>query len=223
MQEAIGQLLPLGIVVGLSPIPIIAVVLMLSTPRAHSNGPAFLLGWIVGLVLVGTLVLLLAGGADASDDGGPATWVSVVKIVLGGLVLLLGVKAWRGRPRGEAQAELPGWMQAIDTYRAPKALAIGVLLSGLNPKNLVLTAAAAAGIAQTGIDGGEQAIALAVFVLLGTLGVGVPVALYLAMGERSRELLSRVRSWMAANNAVITAVLMLVIGAKIVGDGISGL
>ena len=44
MGEAIGQSLPLAIGVALSPVPIIAVVLMLTTPRARANGPAFLLG-----------------------------------------------------------------------------------------------------------------------------------------------------------------------------------
>jgi threonine/homoserine/homoserine lactone efflux protein len=114
-------------------------------------------------------------------------------------------------------------MQAVDTFGAPKALGVGALMSAVNPKNLLLTVAAAAAIAQTGIDPGEQAIAFAVFALLGTLGVGLPLAIYLAMGERSRELLTSVRSWMAAHNAVITAVLLLVIGAKLLGDGISGL
>ena len=55
MKEAIGQVLSLGVGVAVSPIPIIAVVLMLATPRARSNGPAFVLGWIVGLAVVGAI------------------------------------------------------------------------------------------------------------------------------------------------------------------------
>ena len=61
------------------------------------------------------------------------------------------------------------------------------------------------------------------FIVIGTLGVGVPVRLYFVLGERSRKLLDGLKSWMAANNAVIMAVLILVIGAKLLGDGISGL
>src|SRR3954466_2099988 len=190
MKEAIGQVLSLGVGVAVSPIPIIAVVLMLATPRARSNGPAFVLGWIIGLAIVGTIVLLVSSGADASSDGEPATWVSVLKLVLGLALLLVGVHGWRGRPRpGGPDAALPAWMQTIDAFGAPKALAMGVLLSGVNPKNLLLTVAAAAAIAQTGIDAAEQAIALAVFVVIGTLGVGAPVVLYFTLGERSRRLL----------------------------------
>jgi threonine/homoserine/homoserine lactone efflux protein len=223
MGQAIGQLLPLGLAVGLSPIPIVAVVLMLSTPRARGNGLAFLIGWIAGLAAAGAIVLVVSGSIDATDEEGPATWVSWLKIGLGVLLLLVGVKQWRGRPRGDRPAELPKWMRAIDAFKAPKALALGVALSALNPKNLLLTIAAAAAIAASDVAAGDEVIALAVFLVLGTLGVGAPVVMYFALGERSRRLLDELKTWMAANNAVIMAVLVLLIGAKLVGDGVSGL
>jgi threonine/homoserine/homoserine lactone efflux protein len=223
MNEAIGEFLPLAIGVAISPGPIIAVVLLLATPHARTAGPAFLLGCLAGLAIAGTIILLLAGTVDASDSGEPATWVSLVKIALGALLAFVGVRTWRGRPRGDQVAEMPSWMSKIDSLRAPKAFGLGLLLSGVNPKNLLLTVAAAAAIAQTGISSGEQAAALAVFVALGMLGVATPVAIFFALGDRSRTLLDGMRSWMAANNAVIMAVLVLVIGAKLVGDGIAGL
>jgi threonine/homoserine/homoserine lactone efflux protein len=223
MGEAIGHVLSLGVGVALSPVPIIAVVLMLGTPRARGNGPAFVLGWITGLAVAGTVILLVSGGADASDEGDPATWVGVLKLLLGALLLLVALRTWRGRPRAGDEAQLPKWMQAIDTFRAPKAAAMGALLSGVNPKNLLLTVGAAAAIAQTGIDAGEQAVALAVFILVGTLGPGVPVAIYFALGERAKRLLDELKGWMGAHNAAIMAVLCLVIGAKLIGDGVSAL
>jgi threonine/homoserine/homoserine lactone efflux protein len=223
MGEAIGQVLAFGVVVGLSPIPIVAVVLILATPRAGANGVAFLLGWLAGLAVVGTIVLLLSSGASASEDGQPATWVSWLKLGLGVILLLLGAKQFRGRPRGDQPGELPKWMRTIDAFAPPRALEFGVLLSAVNPKNLLMTVAAGAAIAQTGVSAGQQAIALAVFIVVGTLGVGAPLVLYLALGERSRKLLDEVKGWMAANNAVIMAVLLLVIGAKLIGDGVSGL
>lgn len=223
MAEAIGQVLSLGVGVALSPVPIIAVVLMLGTPRARVNGPAFLLGWIVGLAVVGAIVLVVAGGAGASEDAEPATWVDWVEIVLGVLLALVAIRQWRGRPRAGEEAGMPKWMRTIDTFTPGRSLAIAAALSGINPKNLLLTVGAAAAIAQTGIDTGEQAIALAVFVLVGTLGPGVPVAIYFALGERARRLLDDLKAWMGAHNAAIMAILCLVIGVKLIGDGISGL
>jgi hypothetical protein len=96
-------------------------------------------------------------------------------------------------------------------------------LSGANPKNLVLAVGGAASIAQTGIPGGQQAVAYLVFALIGTLGVGIPVVIYFVMGERSERLLAGLKDWMSAHNAVIMAVLCLIIGVKLIGDGISGL
>jgi threonine/homoserine/homoserine lactone efflux protein len=223
MRDAIGQVLPFAVVVALSPIPIIGVVLMLSTPRGHSNGPAFILGWIVGLSVVGAIVLLVASGAGASESGQPATWVGVLKLVLGVLLLLLAARQWRGRPRGDADAALPGWMRTVDHFTAGRAVAMGFALSAINPKNLVLTIGAAAAIAQSGIGTGDQAIALAVFVLVGTLGPGIPVAIYFLMGERAARMLDELKEWMGHHNAAIMAVLLLVIGVKLIGDGISAL
>jgi threonine/homoserine/homoserine lactone efflux protein len=184
------------------------------------NGPAFLLGWIGGLTVLGALVLVAAGGADASAEGEPATWVSVVKLALGAVLLVLAVRQWRDR---DVAKETPKWMRSLDALSPVKAAGTAVLLSSVNPKNLVLTIGAAAAIAQTGIEPAEQAIAYAVFVVIGSLGVLIPLGLSLFLGERSEPLLDRLRSWMAANNTVIMAVLLLVIGAKLVGDGIGGL
>lgn len=220
MAEAIGHVLSLGVGVALSPVPIIAVVLMLGTPRARANGPAFVLGWVAGLAVAGTVILLVSSGADASDEGDPATWVGVLEIALGLLLLLVAARTWQVRPRGGREGALPKWMQTIDTFTASKALGFGALLSGVNPKNLLLTVGAAAAIAQTGVPAGEQAVALAVFIVVGTLGPGIPVAIYFAMGERAERPLDNLKAWMGAHNAAIMAVLCLVIAAKLIGDGI---
>lgn len=117
-----GRSSPLGVGVALSPIPIIAVVLMLATPRGRLNGPAFVLGWVVGLVVVGTVVLLVSAGLGASDaEQGPASWVEVVKLLLGlGLIVLAGLQ-WRGRPHGDDAPALPGWMTPERTTASPRA------------------------------------------------------------------------------------------------------
>ena len=92
----------------------------------------------------------------------------------------------------------------------------------MNPKNTLLAISAGATIAATGIPGGQQAIAYGVFELIATIGIGVPVVIYFAMGERAAAMLDGLKVWMAHNNAVIMSVLCLVIGVKLVGQGIAG-
>ena len=75
MGNAIGQMLPFAIGVAISPMPIVAIVLMLLTPKGKTNGPAFLLGWLVGIVVVGAIALLVVNPGRTSDSGKP-TWVS---------------------------------------------------------------------------------------------------------------------------------------------------
>ena len=223
MGKAIGSSLPLAVGVALSPVPIIAVVLMLTSRRARSNGPAFVIGWLIGLAVVGAIVLSVAGPAGASKSGSPATWVSWVKIVLGAALLLVAVRQFRGRPKDGDEAALPKWMASIDTMKPLTVLGLAALLGGVNPKNLLLAVSAGASIAQTGISGGEQAIAYAVFALIGTIGVGTPVVIYFALGERSAKMLAALKDWMGRHNAVIMSVLCLIIGVKLIGDAIGGL
>src|SRR4051812_38797226 len=223
MGEAIGTSLPLAVGVALSPIPIIAVVLMLTTPRARINGPAFVLGWLLGLAVVGTVVLFLVGSAGATDSGQPATWVSWVKLGLGVLLLLVALQQFRARPRGGRGPAMPKWMATIDKATPPAAVGLAAVLSGANPKNLLLAVSAAAAIAATGIPGGQQALAYLIFALIGTLGVGVPVGIYLAMGAHSEKVLTELKNWMTAHKAVIMSVLCLIIGTKLIGDALGAL
>jgi threonine/homoserine/homoserine lactone efflux protein len=220
MGDAIGQVVVLGIGVAISPVPIIAVILLLVAPRARTTGPTFVLGWLVGLSLVGAIVFLFAPDATAGT-GEPARWTGWLKLLLGLGLIVLAVKDWRGRPPDSADAAMPRWMDAIDAFGAVKAGGAGVFLSALNPKNLLMSVAAAAAIAATAIPRGHEALAYGLFVVLATIGVAAPVVIYFALGSHADSLLERLREWMARNNAVIMAVLLLLIGAKLIGDSIS--
>jgi threonine/homoserine/homoserine lactone efflux protein len=223
MGQAIGDTLPFAVGVAVSPVPIIAIVLMLGTPRARTNGVAFAGGWVAGLAIVGTIALVIASGRATTAAGEPATWTSIVKLLFGVLFLLIAAKQWRGRPRAGHEGALPSWMQAIDTFTGVRSFGGGLVLSGLNPKNLALTVAAATAIAQAGISNGEEAGALAVFVVIGSLTILAPLVVYVALGDKAVGILAGLKSWLAANNAVIMTVLLLVLGAKLIGDAISGL
>jgi threonine/homoserine/homoserine lactone efflux protein len=224
LGEAIGSLLPAAVAVAISPIPIIAVIIMLGTPRAKVNGPAFGLGWIVGLSAVVTIVLLVTHGVGANDpDSGASTGGSTFQVVLGVVLLALAAKQWRKRPKPGDDAEMPKWMADVDHFAPPMAAGMGVLLSAVNPKNLILAMSAGAAIGQAGLSGGEDVIAIAVFVAIGSVTVVGAVLIYLIGGSRSESALASMKDFMATHNAVIMTVLFLVLGAKILGQGIAGL
>ncbi|MFC8922938.1 GAP family protein [Cellulosimicrobium sp. NPDC057127] len=223
MGAAIGQSLPVAVGVLVSPLPIVAVVLMLVSGRARANATAFVVVWFVA---VGALVLAVAllTGAAAPDDAGPPTWVGVVKLVLGVLLLLLALRKWQGRPREGAEPATPRWMAAIDAFTPARAAGLALLLGAVNPKNLLLAVSggAAIGSAAPG-DTTAAVVAALVFALVASLGVAAPVVVYLTTGPRAESLLAGLRTWMVRNDAVIMTVLLLVLGAKMIGDGLTAL
>jgi threonine/homoserine/homoserine lactone efflux protein len=214
--------LPLAVAVAIFPVPIIGAVLMIGSDRGTTKGLAFVVAWCVGLAAVGAVALVLTGVADGSDEGEPATWVSVLLLCLGLLVLGLAVKQSRSLPSAGDETPVPGWMRTVGDFTTAKAAGAGFALTALNPKNVLLTVAAAAEIAEVGLPVGQQAVVLLGFVLVASAGVLTPLLLSLSLGDRSRGLLDSLRGWMARNNAVIMTVLLLLIGAKLIGDAVSG-
>jgi Sap, sulfolipid-1-addressing protein len=221
MGAAIGDILGLAAGVAVSPLPIVAMILVLATPRGRINGILFGAGWLAGLAVLGAVVLALAGPADASEGGEPAAWTGWLKLLLGVLALGLAARQWRGRPAPGLEPEMPGWMASIDRLKPGGALGLGALLSSVNPKNGGLTIAAAATIAGAGLAGGEQAVVLAVFVLIGSIGVLAPLMVYLVAGEGAARTLESWKTWATTHNAAVMAVLFLIFGFKLVGDGVA--
>ncbi|MFI6426301.1 GAP family protein [Promicromonospora sp. NPDC050880] len=221
MGAAIGQSLPVAVGVLISPLPIVAVVLMLVSGRARANALAFVVGWFVAVLALVAVVALVAGNATP-DDGGPATWTGWLKIVLGVLLVALGVRQWRGRPRGDAEPPAPAWMAAIERFTPARSAGLAVLLGAVNPKNLLLVVSGGAAIAAAAPgDTSATVVAALVFAVVASVGVVTPVVIYVALGSRAGPVLDELRSWMVRNNAAIMAVLLLVLGAKMLGDGIS--
>src|SRR4051794_11630543 len=194
MGQAIGDLLPSAVGVALSPVPIIAVILMLATPRARTNGPAFALGWVVGLVAVSVIVVLVASGSD-DPDSGSSTAVDWIELLFGLAFLVMAFAQWRKRPRPGQQPEMPKWMAAVDTLKPGASFGLGAALSGANPKNLALTLAAAASIAQAGLSGGGTAAAIAVFVIIGSITVAGPVIFFMLASDRATRPLASIKDF----------------------------
>ncbi len=223
LGSVIGDILPQAVAVAISPVPIIAVILMLFSARARSNGIAFVVGWVGALTVVGSVVLLAAQAGRISDGGAPTDASYIVKALLGLLFLAMAAKQWRSRPQPGADPVMPKWMSTIDSFSAGKSFGIATLLAGVNPKNLGLTLAAALTIAQSGLSGSQPWVALAVFVLIGSITVLIPVVYYIAAGDSATQTLDSWKAWLVVNNATVMAVLLLVFGAKLLGDGIGGL
>ena len=220
MGQALGDVLGFAAAVAVSPLPIIAMILVLATPRGRLNGLLFAAGWVLGLSALGGVVLAIVGPEGSSADSQPATWVGGLKIALGVLLVLFGARQWRRRPADASGAQLPKWMATIDRLTPLKVFGLAVALAALNVKNAPLTIAAGASIASAGLPVGQQIASLAIFVLIGSLGLLAPLGVFLVGGDRAKTTLGGWKDWAARHNVAVMAVLFFVLGLKLIGDGI---
>ncbi|WP_242907004.1 GAP family protein [Actinomadura terrae] len=217
MGEVIRAVLPLTLGVLVSPIPIIAIVALLLTPRARDAALGFLAGWTAGIVAATTVLLVIANVIGMnSDTGEPKTSVSVIVLLLGILVLTIAVRQWTGRHEDTHRNRLEG----VTPVRAVQQ---GLLLSILNPTNLLMFVAAAIAVSQGLLSVGGEVVAVAVFSLVAACGVAVPVVVYLVDAARWRPRLDALGAWLEPNRATVVSVLLLVIGVVLLAKGIGGL
>jgi threonine/homoserine/homoserine lactone efflux protein len=218
--DIFGSALPLAVGIALSPFPIIAIVLLLMSPRGAASGGTFLIARVLGLSLVLGIVVIASDAIYAltSNLGLPA----VVKLVIGLAVLVLGVTKWR--PRGEGnEPALPKWMAAIDKFTPRQSFGLGFVLSVANPKELAFLLAAGVSIGGSGLSPRRELLIGGLFVAIGCISVLIPVIATLVAPKRMRPVLDATHVWLVKNNSTVMGVLLVVIGAVVVGGAIGSL
>jgi threonine/homoserine/homoserine lactone efflux protein len=222
MGRAISEVLVPAIGVAISPVPIVAVILVLFSQRARVNGPVFLVGWAVGVAVVSIVAYLLAEAGDVSTDRSASDASYWFKIVAGGLLLLLAIRDVRKQRDPDEQTN-PKWMGAIATLTPVKAGGLAVVMSAANPKNLALALAAGVSLSQAGVSTSQATVGLIVFVVLASITIAVPVLVYLFGGERAASVLDSWKAWLSEHNHAVMAVLFVVFGVVLLSQGLRGL
>jgi threonine/homoserine/homoserine lactone efflux protein len=167
---------------------------------------------------IGLLVLLIPGLRMLNGDPTPlAGWL---RIFLGGVLMMIAWRKWRQRPLPQASVEQPKFLAKIDSYRGWKTLLLGVTLSMLNPKNLILTSASPMAIYESKIVAKEKGIALLVFTVIASLSVCVPIVFTTLRRNQAHKILTDLKDWLIANNTSVTVMLLVVFAVLIVGNGL---
>ncbi|WP_394159674.1 GAP family protein [Galactobacter valiniphilus] len=217
-----GETLSNATAIAISPLPIVAVILMLISPKARSLGPAFLVGWVVGIAAATTVFTLLAQilpGRGSESSGGIIA--AIAQLVFGLALLALAVKQWRSRPLPDEEPVLPSWMSGIDSMSALAAAGLGLALAAVNPKNFLMAASAGAIIGRGELGAGVTVAAVASFTLVAALTALVPVLFTLVAPQPAAAVLNPIRRWLSANNATIMAVVFALMGAALLGQGLA--
>ena len=213
------ELIPLALVVALSPLSIIPAVLVLHTPRPRPTGLAFLTGWLVGLAALTALFLEVSSLLGGLGDKPPG-WASYLRIVVGAALILFGAYRWLTRKKA---AHSPKWMESLSKLTPARAGAAALALTVVNPKVLFICAAAGLAIGTAGLDVSHAWLALAWYVAVAGSTVAVPILAYAVSGDRLDGPLTRLKDWMERQHATLVAGILIVIGLLVLYKGIHGL
>ena len=215
----LGALIPLGLVIALSPLTIIPAVLVLQAPQPRPSGLAFLAGWVLGLAALTALSVVgsgLLGGLHKS----PPTWASWLRVVLGSALILFGVYRWFTRHRN---TESPAWMRTFATITPARAGLTGAVLVVIRPDVLLICVPAGLAIGGSGLGVADDSVAAAFFVAIAASTVAIPILAYAAAGHRLDNAMARLKDWMEKNNAVLMAAILVVIGLMVLYNGVHAL
>ncbi|WP_137149012.1 GAP family protein [Mycolicibacterium sp. CR10] len=218
LASELTELIPLALVVAISPLSIIPAVLVLHTPRPKPTSLAYLGGWIFGLTAL-TAIFIQVSGLLGGLDETPA-WASWLRIVIGIALIVFGVFRWLTRKRS---AHSPAWMDKITSATPGRAAVIAAALVVVNPKVLFICAAAGLAIGSAGLGTAGAWISGAFYVLVAASSVAIPVLAYAVAGERLDGPLIRLKDWMERHNAALVAVILTVIGLLLLYKGVHGL
>jgi uncharacterized membrane protein YtjA (UPF0391 family) len=221
LVQAIGDVLSLAVAIAVNPLAIILMILILLSDRARSNGVAFVVGWSASILGIAAAAYGLADLGDAEVQEGTSDGIDATRIVLGLALWALAVREWRRRPAAGEHRPEPKVFSKVATLSGPGALVAGVLTAVVSVKTPPLALSAGASLGQTGVAGTSAWIALITFALVASIGVLAPLAGVLVLGERSREPLIALKAWLQVNATVIGIVILVVIGAALIGNGLA--
>ena len=214
MANLLVSLILPALAIALNPVPIIAVVTLLSADHGKRSAFAFLVSLLVIMLTVAGLAIFVFG--SKSSQSAATTGQAAAQTLFGVIFLVLFAAQWRAKP-GDAD-QPPGWMRLID-----KAGLVAAIIMALALTNYALLTAGADIIRKSTVGSSEQAAALAFFVLLAVSTVVAPLVLYLFRPVWAEEQLGRLQGWLTRHNRVILMMVFGFMGALFTAQGVANL
>lgn len=197
-----------------------SILVLVLSPRPLRSGFLFYLGAIVATLTIGVLAALVLGDVAASSNPStPKTWVAIVDLVAGGLIIGWVISVLR-RPRNEARTE--GMIAQVRKVADSPAIAVlGAGAALANPGGFIPLALKE--ISELDPSRAEYVVDWLFFTFVSLLPLAVSLLLLLVAREWTKRLLDRVRIWLERNARTIAAVIVLAVAAALIRNGIAGL
>ena len=183
--QGIAEVLTYAIGVAISPVPIIAVILMLFSRRARVNGPMFMFGWLLALSVVSGLAYVLADTGDAATTAPPPTRSRGARSCSASSSCCSPCgRGGKGPHREPSRRCRSGWRAS--TRSRPRRRSCSGRCSPASTRRTCSWPSRRAGLAQLGLSTTDSVVSLIVFVVVGSLTIAGPVVYYLVGGDRAK-------------------------------------
>jgi hypothetical protein len=223
LLASILQITTLALGVAASPLPVVAVLVLLLTKRARFSSLVLLASWIAGVVVALALAVAFADTLRMPTAGTDLAGEGIFSLLLGVGLVMMGVLSRRGRFRQDDPEAPPDWVSSVDNL-SPIGGGIVVFLNATtSPKNLALAITAGRLIANTGAPLAEEAIWVVLYIAIASLTVAAPVALYLVGGETSIAVLERWKHAVTTHAAAVMEITLFVLGLGMAARGLYNL
>ncbi len=223
MWGLIGILALLALGVAISVVPITAVIVILSTRRGLVKSILLVLGWVLAMAVIGAVVLITFAGADYSRGSSNRTITDCIHLALGVLLLLLGLISLFRKPPAKGARSMDERMSKVDRLSPATTFVLGFALIALSPKRLALSLAAVTQILQSDLGMFPSMVSMAMFIMVASITVTVPVVSYSVAPVWSSSFLNSWKSWLVRYNRAITIGSLTVLGVFLTAKGTIGL
>jgi len=209
------NLLLIGLAVTLSPLPLTAFLVVLPSARGVRKGAAFVFGWLVSLAVVVTVTVVATGNNPPKPATVPSLAALAVKIALGVVLVVIGVRHIRARGRPKPPKKPPKWQAQVDSMSPWFAMGLAPTL-----QPWVLIGAGAATVVEAKLSSWQTYLALFGFCVLASASYLAMEIYAIARPAQTQVLLARFRTWIESHTDQAIIAGSLIVGFWFITDSL---
>jgi hypothetical protein len=209
------NLVLIGVVITLEPIPLTAFILVLASKGGVRKGAAFIFGWLVSLAIVIAFTVLVTGNKPPKPSTAPSLAALAAKLAIGVGLTLIAVRQYRKMNKPKPPKKTPKWQAHIDSMTPWYAIALGPLT-----QPWALIAAGVTVITGAKLASWQSYLALVLFCVIATSSF-LAMEIYAGFWpEPAQQFLARLRHWIDTHTDQVIIIVSLILGFWLVGTSI---
>ena len=210
------NLVLIGMAVALDPLPLTAFFVVLPSKHGARKGAAFVFGWLVSLAVVVTVTVLATGNSPPKPNTAPSLAGLAVKIALGAVLVVIGVRHIRARGRPKPPKKPPKWQAHVDTMSPWFAMGLAPTL-----QPWVLIGAGVTTVMEAKLSNPASVLALFLYCVLASSTYLAMEIYAVARPKQSEALLARFRAWIDSHTDQVIIIGSLAIGLWLIASSVS--